>query len=485
MTITPIEFYHQILESLDFQADSQGAIHYKNLDGELSSQTVDGRQLVLPTPDVLRVISTDNTMIAFHPLSENITMGESLIIRRLKLWTANKLTNMMAVLGISLLEIASEKGPLTAETTELGKALANATPKTLEHFLNVIDTIDQTSKQFVSIYIRRKGNLPDREQPYRRVAVVRFPIMDEFQAGKPENMIFDVKMSKKDKVTIGELFKFMLKRITIDGAYSVGTDSSSAPNFVALMKAFAVVATELSSHALAMKSKINDPSLLPKITWLEQLDDLASFTGVIPPLKDNEGESETANLNVATQSTHSTPVQPSVQTVATNGVPMMQQPVVGRYQTTNTVQQPVVQQQMQPQMMQQQYPMTPQPGAPVPLPGYGQMGGFYQQPQMMQQQQQPDFNSLVTQTAIANTMPQMQMMQQQMQPQMMQPQMMMQQPMLPQQGIPPMMPGLMPGMMPQMMMPGMMPQMQPQMMMQQPMPMSYSPGAGTGKYTTM
>lgn len=464
---TPIDLYHGALESLDLQADSQGAIHQKDIDGNLIPEKIDGRQLVLPTPDVLRVISTDTTMIPFHPLSENITMGESVIIRRMKLWAANKLTLMMVVLGTSLLEIASEKGPLTAETTELGKALANATPKTLKHFLNVVNSIDQVNKQLVTIYIKRKGKLPDREQPYRRVAVVRFPIMDEFHEGKPDNMIFDVNVSKKDKIVIGDLFRFMLKNIEVENAYTVGTDSSSAPNFVALMRAFAGVATELASHALAMKSKINDPILLPKLGWLSMLDDLTVFTGVIPPLRDNEGESETMNANLAIQAANPAPVTPAPSVATTNGVPMYQQPTVGRYATTNTVQQ----QQVQPQMMQ---PQAMYPQQPMMQPMYGQ-------PMYGQQPQQPDFGALVSQQAVMNN-PMMQ--QPMMQPMMMPPQPMFGQPMVG------MMPPMAMPMMPGAIMPGQLPNgvpMQPQAMYQQPqgvMPMSFAPGQGAGKYQT-
>lgn len=478
MSMTPLELYHGVLESLDYQADSQGAIHY-HFDGETKPEKIDGLQLVLPTPEILRVISTDNTMIPFHPLSENITMGESKVLRRIKLWVINKLTTMMSFLGVSLLEIASEKGPLTAETTELGKTLANATPKTLEHFLNVINTIDQQSKQFVSIYIKRKGKLPDREQPYRRVAVVRFPIMEEFQEGKPDNMIFDIKMSKKDKVTIGEMLKFMLKGIAIDGAYSVGTDSSSAPNFVALMQAYAKIAMELSSHATAMKSKINEPVLLPKLNWLPLLDDLTVFTGVIPPLRDNEGESETQNVNMAIQSAAPAPVAVAPSTMAVNGVPMMQQPTVGKYATTNSIQtQPIVQQQPTYPVQGMQYGQpvmpTPQPGMPVQIPGYYPM----QQMQAQVPQQQADFGAMVTQQAFMNQAQQMGMP--------MQPQMPQQMPYgaLPQMGIPPMMSGMMPGM--PMMLPNGVPMQMPmqQMQPQMPMPMSFAPGGGAGKYTT-
>lgn len=475
---TPIDLYHGVLEALDYQADSQGEISYKNEDGTLSPELVDGKRLVIPTPEILRRISTDNSIIAFHPLCENITMGESLIIRRMRMMVTTKISLMMMVLGEELLRIATEKGPLTAETTELGKVLANATPKTLEHFANVMNHMDPIKHQMVSVYIRRKGQLGD--ESFRRLAVVRFPIMDEFQEGKPDNMIFDVKISKKDKVTIGELFKFMLKDIEKPNGYSVGTNSASAPNFVALMLAFAKIAGELSAHALAMKSKINKTILLPKLHWVEALNDLSLFMGVIPPLAENEGVSETANANQAIQATLAP--APAQAPVATLTAP--QQPV-GKYATTNTVQhtpqqQAVVthQQQVPMQQMQVQQPMQMQV-----------QQSMYPTMQQMQQpvQQQPDFASLVTQQVYANN-PQMQM--QQMQPmQPMYPQQM------PMQMMPNMMPNMMPfpGMMPNQMqmpaMPGMMPgmpgMMQPGMMPQQPiMPVNYIPGQGAGKYQT-
>src|SRR5699024_11511477 len=62
----------------------------------------------LPTDIALRTIAVDGN-IAFHPLSENITLGESMVIRRLNSWIVSKVSTMLTVLGVTLLNIAVEK----------------------------------------------------------------------------------------------------------------------------------------------------------------------------------------------------------------------------------------------------------------------------------------------------------------------------------------------------------------------------------------
>lgn len=414
MANSPLQLYHSVLSSLNLTADADGLISFVDVSGTHIPATLQDRRLVLPTPEMLKTIASTN-YIAFHPLSENITQGQSPIIKRLITWITFKISNMLSVMAAAIISIANENGPLTAETTDMGKAVADVTPKTLDCFLKVIKPHDGDSS-LVKLYLKRRGEIG--ANVYSRLAVVRFPIMDEFADGKPENEIFGEKITKKEKRNIANILRYILPNIDVEHSYSAGTNSINAPYFVSLMSAYYNVASRFVQLSDKLKSKIDEPDLRPNLDWYPMLNEINSFTGVIPPLPFNEGSEEikTNAGAVATTSTiaptSATPYQTATsaaspyKTATGNSIP--QAPVAPATQPAHAVAAPSPYQTAP--ATAPNYNGVAQPGQPVVIPPqypqYGGYGGYNTTPYPVVGQPtavaQPDMATLVTMQQIAN-----------------------------------------------------------------------------------
>lgn len=286
-----LELYKSILESIGSSVDEKGLVSIVG-ESQNTPNEIGDKRLVLPTSDILRAGDWRHC-IAFHPMSENILRGESVVIKNLRLLMNLRLTTTAVKLASQLLGIAANTayhGKLTPKQSEFLSAVPDASEKTVRLFDKVIQKlIIDGEYRLVSIYLKRGGTWHGSKRS--RVAVVSFPIMDEFE--KDERNIFGVTMSGKEKETILNLINFIFPNGNDLEEYSYGSDSQCAPYFHALLKAYVNVADRLNSITKKFKAHLDDvDELMIKTDWAAAADDLAKYRDIIPTLAGNDGESE-------------------------------------------------------------------------------------------------------------------------------------------------------------------------------------------------
>ena len=493
------ELYRSILQSMGIVADNEGYLSmvynekkFPWMITDESGQNKTARRMVLTTPFILK--NPDwNSMVAFHPLSEDIMMGMSPVIRKL-LEVVNLTLNIrINAFMAELIELATDPrkskkiSPKCADFMVAASEAGDSTPGAYKNMVRNIG-MDKGSKRVIAVSVKRGSTLHGKN--YSRVGVVKFPIVKDFDdkhttnsAGKEvaDYSIFGAKMTKKDRNAIRNIFTWVFPDSVIrPEEYCVGTNSMVAPYFDVLVRTYATVCRRINDVVgMFGKALPNAESHLTDLSWLPEIDNLSKFNGMLPtPLEFNIG----VPVKGDHREHHNVAVEQPVQTTAASVVPdsgegaplaigmsaqMMPQtqyiaPVIQpmfEAVVETPAPQPVYQQPMPQQMAQ---PQSADPAFQV-VNAFANLAAARQQPMMMPMQQMPMQHPMM--------MPMQQMPTQQ--PMMMPMQQMpTQQPMpLPVQQPMQQMPIQQPMMMPMQQMPMQQPMMMPmqQMPMQQPM----------------
>lgn len=433
---SPIPLYTGVLTSIGCFIDSQGYISQSIAGSEPVPIDIDSRRLVLPTPEVLQVLD-NSRMIAFHPVCENITMGNSPVIEKFRRMVQLSIATRISTLAYDLLfaVVGDDTKQLSSPITTVAKQIPDANKKTLGLLEKVLQSMNGEDRTPIRIYLKRQAEVGGVK--FRREAAVYFPLMEEFADNKPADMIYDVKMSQKQKATLRQLFNIILPNIEVPNQYSIGSNSTVAPNFDALLRVTYQLCREIGACAYHYRKYLNVADYRTDLTWGDEEINLSEYAQYIPTLDGNDGV--IANATANQQSTMvNVPGMPTMATPGAIGATNMHAGIA-------TVQNPGVVSPVAPPVQK------PFRGLGTTPPATSSIGLGNQNAATRVAHAQP-----ITNPSIYANPPQMGM------PGMMPGQMM------PQMGMPGMMPGMpMPGMMPGM---GMMPQMGMMPGMGMPMP---------------
>lgn len=446
---SPIPLYSGVLTSIGCSVDSQGLISQSIAGSEPIPVDIDGRRLVLPTPEVLQVLDNSKS-IAFHPICENITMGNSPVIEKFRRMVQIAMATRISALAYDLLHaiVGNDGKELTGTILGLAEQIPDASKKTLTALEKMLQSLNGEDRTPIRIYLKRQAEL--NGEKYRREASVHFPMMDEFADNKPRDYVYDVKMSVKDKNTIRTLFNIIIPNIEKPNAYSAGSNSTVAPSFDALLRVTHKLCAEIGARAYQYRKYLNVVDYRTDISWGDENINLSEYANYIPTLDGNDGVIANNQNAGTTVSIPTTPAPGYASTTpAAIGAANMNAGVVTN-QNPGVVQQPA-----SPPTQQPFRGLGSAPPANAPTSSFGSAPNA-----LAARSAQP------TNPSIFANPPQVT------NPGMMYPGMGMQMPgmqlpgMLPGMGIPGMMPGMMPGMLPGMGMPGM-PMMSPMGMMPQ------------------
>ena len=83
-----LHLYENILDYCSMKPDSKGKVNISFVfedgkDGEVTPAMLEGRQLVMPTPEQFKTYDPDKVII-FHPLQEYVNRGESEVVKSLR-----------------------------------------------------------------------------------------------------------------------------------------------------------------------------------------------------------------------------------------------------------------------------------------------------------------------------------------------------------------------------------------------------------------
>lgn len=425
-----IDLYRSILNCGGLNTDDEGYVSVK-FDTKQSPVLVNGKRLVLPTHKQL-TSENWNDKIIFHPLSENILRGESEVITKMRSVFNIRLNYTFGVIAQNLLSIVSsvsDHKKLNPEQSEVLSAILEADETTLLSYTKIMLNLisESPEKAFINIFLKRGGSIGGKK--HSRVGIVTFPLYEELK--KTQETYCGVKLRAKDRQALIQLYQYILPMIDTEEAYNFGSDSSIAPFLDALMGTVLGIASKMNDVLELFGDFIDDgKELVFESDWVEAFENLAVMVPQIrqiPVQTGNEGKSKAGDepqavvpvsLQQVQQLAYHTPVVPPI---APNQFGFPQQPQQPQFQQPQQPQQPAglvitengidfnsllrvkpaiagtaigfgSQPMMNNQMMQQQaIPRWAQPN--IQQPQFQQ----FQQPQFQQQYQQPVYPSPITQ----------------------------------------------------------------------------------------
>lgn len=285
-----LKFYESLAEAAGIAVTEDGCLSIKT-SKEVKPMTIKGQRLVLPTKEHLANPDREHRII-FHPLSENVLRGESIVFERFRNALNARLNVVIGTILYQLLQLGTspaEHANLNPEQSEFLSKVKNADEKTLNAFKKIVDSVSPTqqNKLFVSIFIKRGGTVGEKR--HARVGVVHFPFYNELKKGEPE--LYGVKLRVKDRESIVGLLDYILPNQDISGVYNKGSDSNIAPSLEALMRGVMSVAGPLND-LIDRFDGIIPANLLIASDWVdtfENLDVLLPEIRSVPMQAGNEG----------------------------------------------------------------------------------------------------------------------------------------------------------------------------------------------------
>ncbi|HWT39879.1 MAG TPA: hypothetical protein VN081_01205 [Dongiaceae bacterium] len=292
------ELYKSILSAINLHVNKEDMV-YMMQDGSKEPIMINGRRLVLPTQAILREGLGDQR-VAFHPVSENfLTEGETPVFAELKKFITLSLTTKTLFLMTRLAAIASESKShqkLTPRQHEFLSHVPNLDAKALKIIMKTLEKTEIDGKnKLINLYVRKGGHLNNKS--YSRVAMVRFPILEQLEEGKEEYSVFGVHFDrKKDVATLRALIEYIYPEAEQSPGYSVGSSDDMAPGFDSLMRAFLGMVKRINSLVKLFREVLEDGEsikdyrdLLTDTSWEDGLTDLSVYRGLIPNLDASAG----------------------------------------------------------------------------------------------------------------------------------------------------------------------------------------------------
>lgn len=305
-----IDFYTAVLDSAMYKVDEDGHV-LTGIGKNMSVAEINGRKVVLPKDQLLRNPSDEN--VFFHPLSEQMTRGESEVFRFLRRTAILKLTTSISTIGFGILKLQEHpelQRKMKSEQQEFIKGILDTDKDSAltwcKMTLHPVQTNPvRTDTWPVDIFIKRNGQFDGKN--FRRVAVVSFPTFEKIHSGvkfvkgtgAEEKTLF----RPKDYLMFQQVTKAMFpgcERTDLTD-YNVGYDGTLAPYFVTFFKSYRLIARRLN-HILDLfkdmfiAASVEDvESARIDLTWMdifdtpEGMDHLARLARRVPALQGNIG----------------------------------------------------------------------------------------------------------------------------------------------------------------------------------------------------
>lgn len=293
MVKSPVPMYMACLTAVGCEVDANDLISFVMPSGDRSPLLVEGKRLVIPTPEMLGRIKSDQH-IAYHPLCEMIMLNESQVQAKIRNVINIKTMFVISTLMLELISLAITEDKETLSKSpyfDLFELMKDATPRTQKAVKQLVETFKPSGidKRLISFMSKRTGKINSKE--YRRITSVVFPVMEEFAADKPADRIYDVKMAKKDKDVIHQLIRYIVPSIEVTDYYSAGSESMIAPNFDSLVKSYAALMTDVNKVSWKFKDAVANVSFLnADLSFVDMIKDLEQYKGFLPVLEGNQGE---------------------------------------------------------------------------------------------------------------------------------------------------------------------------------------------------
>jgi hypothetical protein len=276
-----ISLYTSILDYAGLGVDANGFI-YTQHDADKTPLTIGGKELILPTTEVLRRPHNGEQTI-FHPLAENALQKESAIIRTLRSALNVRMNYFFGILAKQLLQIANDKtihGRFTPDQRDLLIALKEADETSEVNFTKLMLAYlnKDYERIFVHCYLNKGGKV--RGKKYARTGVISFPMYELLKEKGVD--IPDVKLRAKDVEIFLNLYRLIFPHIDEPESYNYGSDSDIAPYLDALMMSTIKVLASINDIIDEYNDYITEKEALTSNSeWVEGFNDLRTYLGEI------------------------------------------------------------------------------------------------------------------------------------------------------------------------------------------------------------
>lgn len=253
---------------------------------------IGGKRLTFPTKEVLKGKKGDDQII-FHPLSENITRGESDVIKSLRdliQWRCQSVALVLLDVMCRVAATPSEHKGLPPKASKYLKQLPDMDEKTYLALGKLLKRVSpDPERRLISITLRQGSKTKD--EGVLRSAMVHFPIFEDLARDDLE--VFEMALpSKKAKARLAKLFEIVLGDEETRAAFSYGSNNMEAPYLHALLTSFERLATHFNK-LVATHAKMLGADLAAELTmlleWVPGLENFAALRSAVPPQNGNEG----------------------------------------------------------------------------------------------------------------------------------------------------------------------------------------------------
>lgn len=310
LNMSLIDLYTAVLDSAMYKVDEDGQV-LTGIGKNMSVAEINGRKVVLPKDQLLRNPSEEN--VFFHPLSEQMTRGESEVFRFLRRTAILKLSTAISTIGFGILKLQehpelqrkmkSEQQDFIKGILDTDKDSALTWCKMNLHPIQVNPV--RTDTWPVDIFIKRNGQFDGKN--FRRVAIVSFPAFEKVMGGekfvKGSGAEEKVLFRPKDYLMFQQVTKAIFPGCESPGLvdYNVGYDGTLAPYFIAFFKSYRLIAKRLNYildlfKDMFIAASVEDvESARIDLTWMEifdtdeGMDHLSKLARRVPALQGNIG----------------------------------------------------------------------------------------------------------------------------------------------------------------------------------------------------
>lgn len=280
-------FYDLLLPDLGLDRQEDDSL--VDLMGKPREVLGEAKPLVFPSKE--RQKSGDDSVILFHPLSQNILRNYSPVLNTVKQCMTERLyfATISALVSLGELVLDTDRhAMLTPSQAKFLTGLTDYKKRTHTNLKQLIKNSDQNSvdKAFIRLFLKKGGTVNDTA--YSQAAIVSFPIRERLDSGalKLEETTFK---AKKDVEAVKALFDYVLPDYQ---NYSQGSSLGTAPALDAMLKVLYHMGRQLN--------KVYDlfENVIPKfeeakfnLEWFDCRDNFKKLAASIPPQPGNTGDS--------------------------------------------------------------------------------------------------------------------------------------------------------------------------------------------------
>lgn len=287
MITNTLDFSKSVLAAMRYSVDDQGLISTMGPTGKPQPATIDGRRLVLPTPEWLRR-GFGEDYVAFHPLSESLSRkGTSPVLQHMQRNARAVLAHYFIYLSQQLLAVAADPGlhkDLPTEAKDYLIKVADADKKLVQAFDKLVMAAVKKNR-LITVYLKNGGTYDGKK--VNRLAVIRFPLLELLDG--EDNNVLGVELRPKQRKTLSNLLRFIVPFGDSPEEYSAGSNNRVAPYLHAFLHAYLKIGKQFNRiihrYAKPMALPIKELPLYSE----ETLSKMSEWVDEIPSQRFNEG----------------------------------------------------------------------------------------------------------------------------------------------------------------------------------------------------